>query len=452
MASTYLTRTAGSTGNVQIWTFSAWIKRSRISNADATQILFGTYTDANNRLEIGFHNANNFIVKEKQSSSTNIDMTTSELLKDPSAWYNLVVAVDTTQATASNRVKMYINGSQITTWQSGYDNYPNQNYNTLANVSGRTYVIGQEGNNQYYFDGSMSHVHFVDGTAYPASTFGSTDSVTGEWSINTSPSITMGTNGFTILKDGNTITDQSSNSNNLTVAGGTLTNTEDSPSNNFATLNPLNYQLSGCTLAQGNTSLTATGGNGWRTFYGTLAASSGKFYWEQKVNSYSGSSHYIGISDIDKMKNSNDNDFESASTDAYCYRADGGKVSKNTLTAGAGASFGAGNIIGIAMDLVNNKLYFSKDGVWQNSGDPTSGASGTGSFFNITAGKLYTPATATYNTSNQFFSYNFGNGSFGTTAVTTNSGNGYAGAEGSSIFNYQPPTGYSALSTKGLNL
>ena len=261
MASTYLTRTAGSTGNVQIWTFSAWIKRSRISNADATQILFGTYTDANNRLEIGFHNANNFIVKEKQSSSTNIDMTTSELLKDPSAWYNLVVAVDTTQATASNRVKMYINGSQITTWQSGYDNYPNQNYNTLANVSGRTYVIGQEGNNQYYFDGSMSHVHFVDGTAYPASTFGSTDSVTGEWSINTSPSITMGTNGFTILKDGNTITDQSSNSNNFTVAGGTLTNTEDSPSNNFATLNPLNYQLSGCTLAQGNTSLTATGGN-----------------------------------------------------------------------------------------------------------------------------------------------------------------------------------------------
>ena len=194
MASTYLTRTAGSTGNRKTWTFSAWIKRSRISNADATQMLFGTHTDASNRLDIGFHNANNFVVKEKLSGTTNIDMTTSELLRDPSAWYHLVVAVDTTQATASNRVKIYINGVQITSF--GDETYPSQNYDTLANVSGRTYTVGQEGGNNYYFDGSMSHVHFVDGTAYAASTFGSTDSTTGEWNINTSPSITMGTNGF----------------------------------------------------------------------------------------------------------------------------------------------------------------------------------------------------------------------------------------------------------------
>ena len=450
MASTYLTRTAGSTGNRKTWTFSAWIKRSRISNADATQMLFGTHTDASNRLDIGFHNANNFVVKEKLSGTTNIDMTTNELLRDPSAWYHLVVAVDTTQATASNRVKIYINGVQITSF--GDETYPSQNYDTLANVSGRTYTVGQEGGNNYYFDGSMSHVHFVDGTAYAASTFGSTDSTTGEWNINTSPSITMGTNGFTILKDGNTITDQSSNSNNFSLGAGTLTKTEDCPSNVFPTINPLNYQLSGCTLANGNTSLTATGGNGWRTFHGTLAGSTGKFYWEQKVNSYSGSSHYIGITDIDKASNNNSNDFELGGVSSYCYRADGGKVTSvsgsTVLTAGVGASFGAGNIIGIAMDLVNNKLYFSKDGAWQNSGNPESGASGTGSFFNITAGKIYTPATATYNTSNQFFSYNFGNGYFGTTAVSSAGTN----ASGNGIFEFNVPTGYTALSTKGLNL
>ena len=142
-------------------------------------------------------------------------------------------------------------------------------------------------------------------------------------------------------------------------------------------------------------SLTSTGGNGWRTFYGTLAGSSGKFYWEQKVsNSYSGSSHYIGISDIDESRNVNTNDFDNGGVSAYCYRADGGKVTSvsgsTVLTAGVGASFGAGDIIGIAIDLDNQKIYFSKNGTWQNSGDPTSGATGTGSFFDITAGKLYT--------------------------------------------------------------
>jgi len=97
-----------------------------------------------------------------------------------------------------------------------------------------------------YFDGSMSHVHFIDGTAYDASAFGSTDSTTGEWKINTSPSVTYGTNGFFILKDGNSVTDQSPNSNNFTVGGGTLTKTEDNPSNVFATLNPLRFLFSCC--------------------------------------------------------------------------------------------------------------------------------------------------------------------------------------------------------------
>jgi hypothetical protein len=90
----------------------------------------------------------------------------------------------------------------------------------------------------YYFDGSMSHIHFIDGTAYDATAFGEYDA-NGVWKIKTSPSVTYGTNGFFILKDGNSVTDQSPNSNNFTVAGGTLTNTEDNPSNVFATMNPL---------------------------------------------------------------------------------------------------------------------------------------------------------------------------------------------------------------------
>ena len=442
MANTYLTRTAGSTGNRKTFTFSAWIKRSRISNADATQMLFGTYTDTNNRFDIGFHNANNFVVKEKQSS-TNIDFTTSRLLRDPSAWLNLVVAVDTTQSTESNRLKIYVNGVQETSFIDS--NYPDQNYDTLANVSGRTYVIGQEGNNQYYFDGSMSHVHFVDGTAYPASTFGSTDSVTGEWKINTSPSITMGTNGFTILKDGNTITDQSSNSNNFSLGGGTLTNTEDCPSNVFCTLNPLYNQTTGqgVVLSYGNNkSYYASNSN--RSAFGTIAISSGKYYFEAK-NASAEQNMMVGIGDVEWSDingasgyGAYDNPF------SVLYYASGGNKYVNTSNTSYGDSYTNGDIVGIAIDLDNNFAYFSKNGVWQNSGVPTSGSTGTGGIA-ITTGKSYVPSVRMRNGTS--IELNFGNGYFGTTAISSEGTN----ASGIGKFEYDVPAGFTALSTKGLN-
>ena len=116
-----------------------------------------------------------------------------------------------------------------------------------------------------------------------------------------------------------------------------------------------------------------------------------------------------------------------------------------------GSTLSTGQVLGVAVDLDNSKLYFSINGVWQNSGDPTSGSTGTGAF-SIQSGETYVPAISQLASSgNPMLHLNFGNGYFGTTAITTNSGNGYSGAEGSSKFNYTVPTGYSALSTKGLN-
>jgi hypothetical protein len=132
---------------------------------------------------------------------------------------------------------MYINGVQETSFSTA--TYPDQNYDTYVNYSSRANVIGRRDYySDFYFDGSMSHINFIDGTAYDATAFGEYDA-NGVWKIKTSPSVTYGTNGFFILKDGNSVTDQSDNSNNFTVGGGTLTNTEDNPSNVFATLNPL---------------------------------------------------------------------------------------------------------------------------------------------------------------------------------------------------------------------
>ncbi len=453
MANTYLTRTPSSNGNQKKFTISAWIKITTLGTQRT--ILCGYYGNSNRYTQLWQGTDDKIIffsgIYSTSSTTTSANLKTTRVFRDTSAWYHIVLAVDTTLSTAGDRVKLYVNG-ELETWDTSYGSHalPGQNADFFINVTTTPTHIGTYDASSTYFEGCMSHFHLIDGTQYAASTFGSTDSTTGEWQINTSPSVTYGTNGFFILKDGNSVTDQSGNSNNLTVGGGTLTNTEDNPSDVFNTINVLNIQITGLTISNGNLTRSSNTGDAWRTTYGTLAASSGKFYWEQKVTGSVGSAHYIGITDQDENRQTNTNDFENANVSAYCYRGDGGKVTSvsgsTVLTASAGDSFTANDIIGVAMDLDNQKIYFSKNGTWQASGDPTSGSTGTGSFFNITAGKLYTPATACYN-SGAGYHYNFGNGYFGTTAISSEGTN----ASGIGKFEYDVPAGYTALSTKGLN-
>jgi len=443
MASTYLTRTAGSTSNRKTWTFSAWVKRSKISNADATQMLFGTYTDSNNRLEIGFHNANNLVFKEKSSSSTNIDFTSTQLFRDHSGWYHIVVAVDTTQSTNTNRVKIYVNGEQITAWDDS--TYPAEDYDTLMNVSGRAYNVGQEGSNSYLFSGLMSHVHFVDGTAYTASTFGSTDSTTGEWKINTSPTLTMGTNGFTILKDGNTITDQSSNSNNFSSGGGTLTKTEDCPSNVFATLNPLANNNASSVLTNGN--LTHTVSGNWLGEYSSLGAFAGKFYAEGKITDRMNYSFGVIQSGGDSVANIStaNNNLIGKYTDGWGFCGNDGTTNKkrtNNSDTTYGEVFADNDIFMIAVDVTGGKIYFGRNGTWFDSSNPATGASPA--FTGLTFTDSVHFASGMENGS---LTWNFGNGYFGTTAISSEGSN----ASGIGKFEYDVPNGFTALSTKGLN-
>ena len=445
MATTRLSRTVGTPTLNTKYTISMWLKRSKLSYGDC--FLIDGYQDGNNRFKLSFDASDRLECYNTHGGSYKYNVVTNRKFRDVSAFYHLVVRIDTTQASAAARVRIYVNGTEEDSF-STYTDATQNDANNVVNESGATISIGDYQGGSNAFDGIMSHVHFVDGTSYAASTFGSTDSSTGEWKINTSPSITMGNNGFTILKDGNTITDQSSNSNNFTLGGGTLTKTEDCPDNVFATLNTLVGDVAGgYTIINGNLSVTANTGDAWRTMYGTIAASKGKFYFEQKIDNASGTSHYVGASEVENMEQTNTNGFEDTATSAYCYRPDGGKVSKDSLTGGWGASWTAGDIIGTAIDIDNLKIYFSKNGVWQASGDPTSGATGTGAAYTIDAGKTYTAATATYNTQNDY-SYNFGNGYFATSAVSSAGTN----ASGIGIFEYDVPTGYTALSTKGLNL
>ena len=458
MASTYLTRTPASTTNTTTWTWSGWVKLNKIGQA----WFFGAYSSASLNTKIYLDGSNNLNVHLENGTAYRAQ--TDAVLRDFSAWYHIVVAVDTTQATASNRIKVYINGTQQSLTAEG-GGYPPQNYSGIVNNSSYEHNMGYDPESGDYFQGLMSHVHFTDGTAYDASAFGQADA-NGVWTIKTSPSVTYGTNGFFILKDGNSVTDQSGNSNNWTVAGGTLTNTEDNPSNVFATFNALtSWRGQNITpsqvLANGNLK-TGIGTTEATLLASTIGVKSGKWYWEAKSDGVS--KMFFGICNTGAFEETNapqDHSDGATSTGIYYYEGtpDFRYYSGATSTTGV-SSISTGDVLGFAMDCDNSYLWIHKNGVYMNSGDPTSGASGTGainSLFNFSGYLFYRNGVKTEmfpscyvssSTGSGTASFNFGNGYFGTTAVASAGTN----ASGIGIFEYDVPTGYTALSTKGLNL
>ena len=436
MANTQLQKTFSGAGNRKTFTLSFWVKRTKLSTG---MYVFNVGNqEANPQAGLEFQ-GNDTLTFWNNSGSGNKVMTTTQAFRDTNAWYHLVFSIDTTQSTASDRVKIYVNGEQITSFSTA--TYPDQNYDYEWNGTQR-HTIGAYYNNQSYFDGILSHIHFIDGTAYPASTFGSTDSTTGEWKINTSPTVTYGTNGFFILKDGNSVTDQSGNSNNFTVAGGTLTQTEDCPSNVFATFNPL-FDPSSASISFNNGNLRVDQDtSGWGTGLSSLGVNTGKFYAEFKATSVASNGMTAGI--VEEAYPNNLGFVGDTGSIGYHYN---GTVYNRGSSSAFGNSYAQGDIIGVAMDLTNSKLYFSKNGVFQNSGDPTSGATGTGAIsIGGTSGSIYFLGQS-INGSGYHGEANFGQGYFGTTAVASA---GTAPSEGG-IFEYDCPSGYQALCTKGIN-
>ena len=462
MATTYLTRSISSTSTPNKLTVSFWLKGGQITSTQQT--IFSIYNtgSANLFYSIYFSSNGSMYLYWKDTSEVTT-LGTQQKFRDVNAWSHFVWEMDTTLATAADRIKMYLNGERVTAFEDDLGTITqSKSMDMMENTNGRiTIGRGAIGGSDYYFGGSLSHFYFTDGYAYPASTFGSTDTTTGEWKINTSPSITMGTNGFTVLKDGNTITDQSSNSNDFTLGAGTLINTEDNPSNVFATGNPLYFTNSAWTtsLSNGNNTMTGhTGTNSYPTLASTIAApASGKFYAEFKVTS-SSQNFYCGVATpeavlgtaINAHYPNYDNEGGSNANAYSIYGADGLKYVKENGGSTSSSSYASttsqNDIIGVALDLDNNKLYFHKNGTYFNSGVPTSGSTGTGAisvinhdylfFFSDGGGSSDASGTA-----------NFGNGYFATTAISSEGTN----ASGIGKFEYDVPTGYTALSTKGLN-
>ena len=434
MASTYLTRTLGS-GNQQLWTWSGWIKRSKLGTFQA---LFGNQLDGGTIGYIAIGSDDKLDLNSK-ISSTGGEGNSTRVFRDTSAWYHLVIVFKGAESNANDRFEIYVNGEQDTYVSRGSVSAGNGYVN--SNI---VHGVGALGSGNSYYDGSMSHVHFIDGTAYDADTFGETDSTTGIWKPKTAPSVTYGTNGFFLKfeNSGAFGTDSSGNSNNFTV-NGTMTQTIDTPSNVFATLNAIDT-FPETDYSNGNTKSTRSGG-GYRSAFSTLGFTTGKYYAEFKVYDVA-NGNGLGVLNLDKYPYGT----YISGTEKYV-GINGNAVGlfsnilyyNNVNQGGTWTSWSNGNIIGLAVDATNGYAYWSVNGTWQNSGNPTAGTGGY-ALSNIGSNGTYVMGCSNSTSSTEV---NFGNGYFGTTAVSS----AQNPDDGIGIFEYDVPTGYRALCTKSIN-
>jgi hypothetical protein len=422
----YLTRTPASDGNRRTFTISLWVKRS---NLGTFQNLL--WVDPSTYDIFRFNDSDKLYFSKDDNTALRL---TSRVFRDISAWYHIVVAIDTTQASADDRVKMYINGVE----ETAFDTLVNPSLNEQMHYNEATqHWIGTSSVESQLYGGYMSEYYMIDGQALDPTSFGEFDEDSGIWK-SIAYTGTYGTNGFFLeFKDSSALGDDTSgNGNDFTVNNLTsIDQTTDTPTNNFATMNPLTSHGT-VTLAEGNNQVNVADNTDNCT--SSFMVSSGKWYWEGKYTV--GTLAMVGIRP-EGMNVYQTNLFNLTGTyQGYYYYADSGN--QRPANTAYGNTFATGNIIGVALDLDNNKLYFSKNGVFQNSGDPTSGATGTGAISIATSGLTW-GFSFTSGGGSDTFQMNFGNPPF---AITT----GNSDANGYGNFEYAVPSGYYALNTKNL--
>jgi hypothetical protein len=466
-----LTRTPSSAGNRRTYTLSTWIKRGKLDATEDHIISAG----ASNDDSIFFNSSHQFRFIWDISSGTEKQLVSNRVFRDPSAWYHLVVIVDTTQSTASNRIKLYVNGIQETSFGTDNRSDLTQNYdmnfnNTVAHRIGDRNEFASNANNS--FDGYLSEFHWVDGTAKAHTDFGKFDS-NGVW-IPKKYSGSYGTNGF-YLQFKQTGTSANASGIGADTSGNThhwtpnnlaaIDVTEDTCTNNFATLNPLKTTSTNANLSEGNTkfSVTANGTSQNRNTFPTISfPTSGKWYMEVKAThsnlaSDSGNQIYIGIMEnpqnVDHRSTANANSISTNGTiinlrivatlsDAIAYGTNGSATSYNT-----DPDWSSGDIIGIALDMDNGRIYYHLNGTYYddasgNVPNPATPANHNHSFTVPSNGMTFFMSILRYNTSTVEMEVNFGNPSY---SISSGNNDGDYGN-----FEYAPPSGYYALCTKRL--
>jgi hypothetical protein len=414
--------TPSSTGNRRTFTFSFWFKRGVLGTS---QYFF--YTDNNGSGSTDFlifiNSSDKFSIGFLDSSQKYL--TTNRVFRDVSAWYHAVVAVDTTQSTASNRIKIYINGVEETSF--GTDNRSDLGQNTELDFSRQAVHRISGYSSTAYLDGYLTEYHVVDGTAKAQTDFGEFDD-NGVW-IPKKYTGTYGTNGFflefkqtgTSQNSSGIGADTSGNDNHFAVTNLAATDiTEDTCTNNFATFNPLT--ATGGTYSEGNTVIT-TGSDASRNERGTFGLDSGKWYWEYKLAGSNINNIYLGIGTTDTSVGA-----EQTGTYTYYSSDSTGRIYTGGSIVATPTAFAVNDIVSIGYNADDNQVLFYLNGSLVHT---TSSVTDT----------TYNPFARIYYTTNQVQA-NFGNPSF---AISSGNNDGKYGN-----FEYAPPSGYYALCTKRL--
>ena len=436
MADSYLFRNFTSSGNQKTFTFSAWVK---FSDSSSISTLFATGADSENRLIFIRHDSGSgstLKVDGKTSTNQTIEVRTNRAFRDTNAFYHIVLRVDTTQSTASDRVRIYVNGVQETSFAQS--TYPSQNYDTEVNKTANHMVGRYSYSASNYMNGYMAHVAFVDGASLAPTSFGQTDSTSGIWKFKSPSGITWGTNGFHLKfeNSGNLGLDSSSNTANWTSQGN-LKQSLSTPSNIYNTWN-FNNKYNNMTIANGGTRISwqQTSSDAWCV--SNLAVSSGKWYWEWKAESEHPEANSWGVKDVDTNLTTN------PGANSGIWMQNQGNKYNGSNGGSYGTQIDIGNIGMVALDMDNGKIWLGENGTWFASGDP---AAGSNAMYTNLSGKTVSPFHAdTYSTYTPTSSYNFGEGRFLNTAISSAGSNGNG-----SLFEYDVPSGYYALNTKNIN-
>ena len=409
--SAYLNRTPASASNRNTWTWSGCVKRGTLGT---NQSLFAAYVTSSVYAYFQFNSSDQL----RFSSTSGVNLITSSVYRDPSGWYFIQLTYDDTQATASNRIKLYVNGVQVTAF--GTATYPTLNFGDYINTT-NPHNIGRFPDGSLYFDGYLAEVNFIDGQALTPASFGAFSPITGVWQPAKYQG-TYGTNGFYLpFTDNSTAaalgTDFSGNSNTWTVnnisvtAGVTYDSMTDVPTltsataANYCTLNPLvqRWAVTGASVTNGNLSVSNSSASNTTTL-GTIPASSGKWYYEATCTAKGSSTPAIGVGD-ERAQNS-------VATGRVLYVSDGTKE-VGSVNSAYGASYTTNDVIGVAYDLDAGQITFYKN--------------------NVSQGAITMPST-----------------SFIVSQVQNLSGSSFAFNFGQRPFAYTPPTGFVALNTFNL--
>jgi hypothetical protein len=404
---------------------------------------------------------NNIIIAQDRVSGTNnLNLNTTARFTDTSAWYHIVLAVDTTQSTSSNRAKLYVNGNQITAF--GTETYPSENYDCHVNNTVAHHIGAQSrGSANNHFDGYITELHSIDGSAQAQTAFGEFNA-NGVW-IPKKYTGSHGTNGFFMeFKQTGTGTnssgmgaDTSGQDNHFAVNNlAALDVTEDTCTNNFATFATTGRVSGTVTLSEGNCKIVGDSSANASGQHGTIAFTSGKWYLEMKAtDSTTTQLGFLTVNSSDLGDNTADGNggmnyhfaniyYQYNNSSVNVVNTGGGGISAATVSGGSNSSLGGfsdGDILIFALDMDNNRAYFGKNGTWFNSANPATATNYFSLQTDVADGVTFyagvDSCTGTeLNTGNPTFSISSGN----------SDANGYGN------FEYAVPSGYYAMCTKNL--